>query len=65
MRTHAENRGHTDGRRQGPRMTDVAFQALMREAHAEARRRSLGNPPTGEAAFALRTQHAEFGAGAH
>ncbi|MEU9851967.1 hypothetical protein [Streptomyces sp. NPDC047974] len=65
MVTYAEHRGHTDGRPHGPRLTDVEFRALMREARAETRRRSLGDPPTGEADFALRTQHAEFGAGAH
>ncbi|MFC9730035.1 hypothetical protein ACH4MA_24275 [Streptomyces roseolus] len=66
MRTHAENRGPGDGRRpHRPGLTDVEFRALMREARAEARRRSLGGPPTAEAGFAPRTQHAEFGAGAH
>ncbi|MEV7675422.1 hypothetical protein [Streptomyces sp. NPDC088752] len=47
------------------RLTDEEFDALMREASAEARRRSLGDPPGAESDFALRTQHAEFGAAAH
>ncbi|NML51777.1 hypothetical protein HHL19_22785 [Streptomyces sp. R302] len=65
MRTHAENRSHAGGRPYRPRLTDVEFRALMQEARAETRRRSLGDPPAAEADFALRTQHAEFGAGAH
>ncbi|KOX37466.1 MULTISPECIES: hypothetical protein [unclassified Streptomyces] len=47
------------------RLTDEEFHALMREASAEARRLSLGEPLGAEADFALRTQHAEFGAAAH
>lgn len=47
------------------RLTDEEFHALMREASAEARRLSLGEPPGTEPDFALRTQHAEFGAAAH
>ncbi|WP_030217345.1 hypothetical protein [Streptomyces bikiniensis] len=47
------------------RLTDEEFHALMREASAEARRLSLGEPPGAEPDFALRTQHAEFGAAAH
>ncbi|MFE5735135.1 hypothetical protein ACFQ7A_30010 [Streptomyces sp. NPDC056528] len=47
------------------RLTDEEFRALMREASAEARRLSLGGPPGAEPDFALRTQHAEFGAAAH
>lgn len=65
MRTHTEDRRPTGGRPHRPRLTDVEFQALMREARAETRRRSFGSPPAAEADFALRTQHAEFGAGAH
>ncbi|MFF9473619.1 hypothetical protein ACF1E9_13495 [Streptomyces roseolus] len=65
MRTHAENRGPGDGRPHRPALTEGGFRALMREARAEARRGSLGGPPSAEADFALRTQHAEFGAGAH
>ncbi|AVH93907.1 hypothetical protein GCM10010497_13050 [Streptomyces cinereoruber] len=47
------------------RLTDEEFRTLMREASAEARRLSLGEPPGAEPDFALRTQHAEFGAAAH
>ncbi|MFJ4341457.1 hypothetical protein [Streptomyces sp. NPDC088915] len=47
------------------RLTDEEFRALMQEASAEARRLSLGDPPGAESDFALRTQHAEFGAAAH
>ncbi|WP_282692546.1 hypothetical protein [Streptomyces sp. CC208A] len=47
------------------RLTDEEFRTLMREARSEARRRFLGRPPPDEADFALRTQHAEFGAAAH
>ncbi|MGW4163776.1 hypothetical protein [Streptomyces sp. NPDC004788] len=66
MRTHTKKRraGHRAGRVRH-RLTDDEFRALMREASAETRRRFLGNPPAGEADFALRTQHAEFGAAAH
>ncbi|MGW8764433.1 hypothetical protein ACWGN5_18205 [Streptomyces sp. NPDC055815] len=46
-------------------LTDDEFKALMSEARAEAQRRSLDAPRTGEPDFALRTQHAEFGAAAH
>ncbi|MGA5198087.1 hypothetical protein [Streptomyces exfoliatus] len=46
-------------------LTDDEFHSLMREARAEARRLFLGRPPRDEADFALRTQHAEFGAAAH
>ncbi len=51
--------------RQRHELTDDEFHTLMREARAEARRLFLGRPPRGEADFALRTQHAEFGAAAH
>ncbi|MEU5987171.1 hypothetical protein [Streptomyces sp. NPDC047434] len=47
------------------RLTDEEFRALLSEARAEARRRSLGSPPGGETDYSLRTQHAEFGAAAH
>ncbi|MFC7923262.1 hypothetical protein [Streptomyces cinereoruber] len=53
----------TESRRS--RLTDEEFRTLMREASAEARRLSLGEPPGTEPDFALRTQHAEFGAAAH
>ncbi|MFC7797313.1 hypothetical protein [Streptomyces cinereoruber] len=53
----------TESRRS--RLTDEEFRTLMREASAEARRLSLGEPPGAEPDFALRTQHAEFGAAAH
>ncbi|MFE2015829.1 hypothetical protein [Streptomyces sp. NPDC059491] len=46
-------------------LSDEEFRTLMREARVEARRRNLGPPPSGEDDFALRTQHAEFGAAAH
>ncbi|WP_306328761.1 hypothetical protein [Streptomyces venezuelae] len=46
-------------------LSDDEFRELMREARAEARRRFLGTPPRSEPDFALRTQHAEFGAAAH
>ncbi|MFC8176727.1 hypothetical protein [Streptomyces sp. NPDC057325] len=52
-------------RRERRRLTDEEFHALMREASDEARRLSLGEPPGTEPDFALRTQHAEFGAAAH
>ncbi|MFF4173333.1 hypothetical protein [Streptomyces sp. NPDC001744] len=57
----------TDRRTTGERrrLTDEEFRALMREASAEARRRSLGEPLGEESDFALRAQHAEFGAAAH
>ncbi|MEV4941550.1 hypothetical protein [Streptomyces zaomyceticus] len=57
----------TDPRRKSGRrtLTDAEFLALMHEARAEARRRSLGVPPAAESDFALRSQHAEFGAAAH
>ncbi|MEX0168308.1 hypothetical protein [Streptomyces sp. LMG1-1-1.1] len=60
-------RGNADGRTAGERraLSDEQFLRLMREARAEARRGFLGEPPRGEADFALRTQHAEFGAAAH
>ncbi|MET8509697.1 hypothetical protein ABZV60_34565 [Streptomyces sp. NPDC004787] len=66
MRTHTEDRGagaDRGGRRRG--LTDEEFRVLMREARAEARRRFLGHPPSSEADFVLRMQHAEFGAAAH
>ncbi|MCX5071677.1 hypothetical protein ABT144_26605 [Streptomyces sp. NPDC002039] len=47
-------------------MTDEAFEELLIEARAEARRVCLPPAePTGEPDFALRTQHAEFGASEH
>ncbi|MEU3607733.1 hypothetical protein AB0E83_20145 [Streptomyces sp. NPDC035033] len=64
MRGHLQ-RGTDDpgaGRRRG--LTDEEFRTLMREARSEARRLFLGRPPD-ENDFALRTQHAEFGAAAH
>ncbi|MFI9004722.1 hypothetical protein [Streptomyces sp. NPDC053541] len=67
MRTHTEDRvagADRDGRHRR-RLTDEEFRVLMREARAEARRRFLGDPPSSEADFVLRTQHAEFGAAAH
>ncbi|MER5203756.1 hypothetical protein [Streptomyces sp. NPDC002825] len=48
-----------------PALTDDEFTALMSEARAEAQRCSVGAARTGEPDFALRTQHAEFGAAAH
>ncbi|MFE7515158.1 hypothetical protein ACFU8I_28590 [Streptomyces sp. NPDC057540] len=59
--------GNADGRvvRERCELTDTEFRALMEEAQAEARRSSLGRPLRAESAFALRTQHAEFGAAAH
>ncbi|MEU4062761.1 hypothetical protein AB0F25_10065 [Streptomyces wedmorensis] len=61
MRGKAEHRTVRD--RRG--LSDEEFRTLMQEARAEARRHYLGEPPRGEADFALRTQHAEFGAAAH
>ncbi|AJF68395.1 hypothetical protein [Streptomyces vietnamensis] len=60
-------RGHADDRRKvrGRGLDDEEFRSLMREAHAEARRRFIGRPPRTEPELALRTQHAEFGAAAH
>ncbi|SEB95681.1 hypothetical protein [Streptomyces sp. TLI_105] len=60
-------RGNAEGRAtaQGRGLSDEEFRSLMKEAHAEARRRFLGRPPPAEPDFALRTQHAEFGAAAH
>ncbi|MFZ3468805.1 MULTISPECIES: hypothetical protein [unclassified Streptomyces] len=47
-------------------MTDEAFERLLAEARAEARRASFPPPePTGEPELALLTQHAEFGGSAH
>ncbi|MGW6393255.1 hypothetical protein ACWFR1_22705 [Streptomyces sp. NPDC055103] len=46
-------------------LSDEEFRTLMAEARSEARRRFLGRPPREEPAFALLTQHAEFGAAAH
>ncbi|MFI6416157.1 hypothetical protein ACIBG6_01785 [Streptomyces sp. NPDC050842] len=59
--------GHADGRRvRDPSgLSDEQFRTLMAEARAEARRLFLGTPPREEPDFALRTQHAEFGAAAH
>ncbi|MFG3042210.1 hypothetical protein ACGFYZ_35465 [Streptomyces sp. NPDC048330] len=56
--------GNADGR-VVRELADMEFRALMEEAQAEARRVSLGRPPEAESAFALRAQHAEFGAAAH
>ncbi|WP_329286295.1 hypothetical protein [Streptomyces sp. NBC_00691] len=60
-------RAITDRRRKSGRrtLTDAEFLTLMREARAEARRRSFGEPPVAETDFALRSRHAEFGAAAH
>ncbi|MFG2834363.1 hypothetical protein ACGFYE_05135 [Streptomyces zaomyceticus] len=60
-------RAITDRRRKSDRrtLTDAEFLALIHEARAEARSRSLGEPPAVEPDFALRSQHAEFGAAAH
>lgn len=66
MRTHTKKRRTDDGEgRVRHRLTDDEFRVLMREARAETRRRFLGKPPADETDFALRTQHAEFGAAAH
>ncbi|MFJ5708456.1 MULTISPECIES: hypothetical protein [unclassified Streptomyces] len=48
-----------------PGLTDEEFRTLMREARSLARRHVLGRPPPDENDFALRAQHAEFGAAAH
>ncbi|MFH8576923.1 hypothetical protein [Streptomyces zaomyceticus] len=60
-------RAITDRRRKSDRRTlkDAEVLALLHEARAEARRRFLGEPPTVETDFALRSRHAEFGAAAH
>ncbi|MGV9425907.1 hypothetical protein ACWDO7_16685 [Streptomyces sp. NPDC003656] len=42
-------------------LSDEEFLKLM----SEARRRRIGDPPRGESALSLCTQHAEFGASAH
>ncbi|MFF8413083.1 hypothetical protein [Streptomyces omiyaensis] len=63
MRAHGGAGHQDDGGRH--RLTDEEFRTLMREARSMARRGSLGRPPPGEVDFALRTQHAEFGAAAH
>lgn len=47
------------------RMSDAQFHTLMAEVRAEVRNLSLGSPPSRESDFALRAQHAEFGASAH
>ena len=59
--------GKADGRRVCDRrgLSDEEFRTLMTEARAEAHRLFLGRPPRDEPDFALRTQHAEFGAAAH
>ncbi|WP_405495445.1 hypothetical protein [Streptomyces sp. NBC_00096] len=47
-------------------MTDEAFESLLAEARAEARRVCFPPPePNGEPELALLTQHAEFGESAH
>ncbi|MFF4189377.1 hypothetical protein ACFYZ9_39975 [Streptomyces sp. NPDC001691] len=49
-------------------MTDEEFRVLLAEAREEAHRTVLPPPvrePGDEAEFALRAQHAEFGASAH
>ncbi|MET8815803.1 hypothetical protein ABZW47_27845 [Streptomyces sp. NPDC004549] len=46
-------------------LSDEEFLKLMSEARQEARRRRIGDPPRGESALSLCTQHAEFGASAH
>ncbi|MEV6247341.1 hypothetical protein AB0M38_14205 [Streptomyces sp. NPDC051742] len=64
----ADAEGRTVGQRHARErreLTDDEFHALVREARAEARRLFLGGPPGDETDFALRTQHAEFGAAAH
>ncbi|MFJ7069605.1 hypothetical protein [Streptomyces sp. NPDC101115] len=65
MGRQAETRANDGGTRCRRRLTDEEFVMLMREARAEARRCSVGRPPAEETDFALRTQHAEFGAAAH
>ncbi|MFD0368151.1 hypothetical protein [Streptomyces sp. NPDC059071] len=65
MGRQSENRATDGGGRRRRRLSDEEFVLLMREARAEARRFSVGRPPGEEADFALRTQHAEFGAAAH
>ncbi|WMX48326.1 hypothetical protein [Streptomyces roseicoloratus] len=61
----AETRTHDGGTHGRHGLTDEEFVVLMREARAEARRCRVGRPPADETDFALRTQHAEFGAAAH
>ncbi|WP_370409943.1 hypothetical protein [Streptomyces fradiae] len=61
----SEERAAESGTGHRAGLTDAEFSTLMREARAEARRHGVGRPPTGESDFALRTQHAEFGAAAH
>ncbi|MFD8012980.1 hypothetical protein [Streptomyces sp. NPDC058955] len=65
MRGHPRSGTPDRGTDSRPRLTDEEFRTLMREARSMARRRFLGRPPPGESDFALRTQHAEFGAAAH
>jgi len=65
MGSHREDPGSHRGRWLRHRLSDEEFRTLMTEARAEARRRFLGHPPPDEPDFALRTQHAEFGAAAH
>ncbi|MFF0476404.1 hypothetical protein [Streptomyces sp. NPDC004284] len=61
MRGNADDRTEPDSGGTG----DREFRALMKEARVEARHRRLGRPTWAEPDFALRTQHAEFGAAAH
>lgn len=59
--------GHADDREvsQRRRLSAEEFRTVRAEAGAEARRLFLGRPPREKPAFALLTQHAEFGAAAH
>ncbi|MFD0077849.1 hypothetical protein ACFVIY_36010 [Streptomyces sp. NPDC127166] len=60
-------RGNDDGTTamDGHALSDAEFRDLMTEARAELRRRWIGGAPRAEPDYALRTQHAEFGAAAH
>ncbi|WP_426361733.1 hypothetical protein [Streptomyces sp. E-08] len=59
--------GNHDGTTATDRHTvsDAEFRHLMTEARAELRRRWIGGTPRAEPDYALRSQHAEFGAAAH
>ncbi|MET9349993.1 hypothetical protein [Streptomyces termitum] len=65
MRATTEGTPAGSGGRCEHGLSDEDFRTLLREARSEKRRFFLGRPPPGESDFALRTQHAEFGAAAH
>ncbi|MFF8375615.1 hypothetical protein ACF07V_05665 [Streptomyces sp. NPDC015661] len=46
-------------------LSDAEFRDLKAAARAELRRRWIGAQPRTEPDYALRSQHAEFGAAAH